>query len=244
MASRSTSPVRVRSRSPSSPPPRPPSPPTQTFHPPTLSLPTPGLLGSVASGAHYSGVDPIKERRLSLRRSRPQSLSPDPHHPHRHSSVGAVTLPQHEEVLQDLKEMYELRATAELMERRWRRDATFEDPIAKCKGLDEIAPQWFSLSRLYTQSTTLSRRVLTSMDSPNRLIYWQKQEYVTRLTGSTKVVESIVVVDLDEENKIIKLVDQWQGQEATRSWGAEFLRRLNGKVVHWLPWLGRVPKEH
>ena len=53
-----------------------------------------------------------------------------------------------------------------------------------------------------------------------------------------QVIESIIVVDLDEDEKIVKLVDQWDGTLPT--WfGSHTLRRINAKVA---PWLVHVPK--
>jgi hypothetical protein len=56
------------------------------------------------------------------------------------------------------------------------------------------------------------------------------------------VVQSLVVVDLDDEDKIIKLEDKWNGEEQPTRWGANILRRLNAKT---LPWFIRAsdPKE-
>ncbi|EEB89114.1 hypothetical protein MPER_12831, partial [Moniliophthora perniciosa FA553] len=53
------------------------------------------------------------------------------------------------------------------------------------------------------------------------------------------VVTSIITVDLDEHNKIIQLVDQWDGKDVPVHYGAGFLRRVNGKFGSWLV---RVPK--
>jgi hypothetical protein len=51
-----------------------------------------------------------------------------------------------------------------------------------------------------------------------------------------------VVVDLDDDDKIIKLEDKWNGEEQPTRWGAKSLRRLNART---LPWIVRVrdPKE-
>lgn len=50
--------------------PRPPSPPSQTFHPSLLSSPIPseGLFGSAAAGAHYSGAK-VAHRRSDMQRA-------------------------------------------------------------------------------------------------------------------------------------------------------------------------------
>lgn len=57
-----------------------------------------------------------------------------------------------------------------------------------------------------------------------------------------QVVESLVIVDLDDEDRIVKLEDKWNGEEQPIRWGAKLLRRLNAKT---LPWIVRVrdPKE-
>lgn len=55
--------------------------------------------------------------------------------------AGEVNLELYQDVLEDLREMYECRPTRIVLERRWRRDAVFEDPLAKCHGWNEIAPQ-------------------------------------------------------------------------------------------------------
>ena len=96
---------------------------------------------------------------------------------------------------------------------------------------------------------------MSSTDSPNRIIYYQVQEYTFYLLKRKKVafdysslkfnlqvlqvVESVVTVDLDESDKIIRLVDQWNGADLPTRFGASLLRTLNAKVV---PWLIHVPK--
>jgi hypothetical protein len=47
-------------------------------------------------------------------------------------------------------------------------------------------------------------------------------------------VESIIVVDLDDDEKIVKLLDQWNGNEPPTRYGALLLRRANGKLTPWL----------
>ena len=96
---------------------------------------------------------------------------------------------------------------------------------------------------------------MSSTDSPNRLIYHQVQEYTTRLFKKKKVrltnpvkcptyilvqiIDSIITVDLDENEKIIRLVDKWDGKELPVNYGASFLRSLSAKAF---PWFISVPK--
>ncbi|PBK77956.1 hypothetical protein ARMSODRAFT_946796 [Armillaria solidipes] len=210
--------------------PRSPSPPSQTFHSSILphSIPTPALLESVAGAAHYSGVkvDPesLKHKRASM---------------DRRSSTNEPVKADHQRIMADLKELYCCRPTVEIFERSWNKDAVFEDPLSYCKGYNEYAAQWFALPKLFSKSETLSTRIMSSTSSPNRLVFAQKQEYTPRLFGRKKVIDSIIVVDLDREEKILRLVDQWDGKVPT--WfGSHTLRRANAKVA---PWLVHVPKQ-
>ena len=54
------------------------------------------------------------------------------------------------------------------------------------------------------------------------------------------MIESVVTVDLDEDGKITRLLDQWNGDQLPTFFGSTFLRTANAKVV---PWLVHVPKD-
>ena len=106
MTTRSTSHERPRS---------PPS-PTLTYHPSLFpaNIPTPALLESVAGGAHYSGVRIERDTRKVRRNSSGIRTS--------HLQIKA----DHQQVVDDLTELYCCRPTRELLDRRWRPDAQFE----------------------------------------------------------------------------------------------------------------------
>ncbi|KAF8892626.1 hypothetical protein BD779DRAFT_1670300 [Infundibulicybe gibba] len=202
------------------------SPPSQTHHYSLLprTLPTPALVESVAGGAHYSGskvehdTSPLKQRRSSH----------DIHE--RHTTLKAG----HAQVIEDLQELYGCRPTIANFEKSWHRDALFEDPLCKCRGFQEYAAQWFAMPKLFSHSKTISHRVMSSTHTPNRLVFEQTQEYTTRLFGRKKVVNSIISVDLDSNNKIIRVIDQWDGQELPVRYGAQFLRVVQAKVTSWI----------
>lgn len=80
---------------------------------------------------------------------------------------------------------------------------------------------------------------MSSTKAPNRIVYHQKQEYTLPIFGKKKVVESIIVLELDEDDKIVSLLDQWGGKELPTSGFTTALRIANAKVT---PWLVRVPK--
>ncbi|KAG6920009.1 hypothetical protein DXG01_013358 [Tephrocybe rancida] len=194
----------------SSNPPRSPSPPTLTYHHPTLlPIPTPALVESVAGAAHYSGVKLESESPSKHRRSS-----------HDYGENHTQLKPSHKRILEDLKELYGCRPTQDIFERSWHPDAVFEP-------------------KLFSGSKTLLMRIMSSTHSPNRLVFALSQEYTYRFLGRKKIIDSIVVVDLDEEEKIIRMVDQWNGKDLPRWHGAYFLRVANAKIV---PWLVSTPK--
>lgn len=47
-------------------------------------------------------------------------------------------------------------------------------------------------------------------------------------------ISSIIVVDLDDAERIIGLIDQWNGKPLPVRYGASFLRTANAKVCRWL----------
>ncbi|KAG8906839.1 hypothetical protein FRB99_006014 [Tulasnella sp. 403] len=212
--------------------------PKITYHPDrkrrSLSLTFPDM-HALAGGAHFSAATdhPDQERQL-------QPISS-------HLSNSDVKLEgTRKQVVEDVMELFCSRPTLEIFRRSWREDATFEfglkDPLSKCEGFDEYAPQWFSMPKLFPKSRTIRANVISSTygpPQPNQIVYEQEQEYTIRFIGTKTVIRSLVIIDLDEHDKIIKLEDRWNGKTHPARFGAYYLRRLNAMA---LPYLVRVPK--
>ena len=102
----------------------PPPSPTQTFHPSILplALPTPALVDSVAGAAHYSGasVEPESSTWSGVRRRSTSSSQHIHHGSHTELAAG------HQDVLDDLNDLYRCRPSVEMLRRRWRPDAVYE----------------------------------------------------------------------------------------------------------------------
>lgn len=197
------------------------------YHRPTLQipLPIPDIIYSAAGGAHYSGA-PVSENDDQV------ITSPGKPSPPMDDTI-------RDRIMADLKELYCCRPSEEIFERTWRPDAVFEDPLVKCEGYGQYAPQWFAMPRIVSKSETISSRVMSFTRLPKRLIYSQTQEYTFRYIGTKKRIGSIIVVDLDDDDKIIRMTDQWDG-EALSSWfGVNLLRRANALVM---PWFVGIPK--
>ncbi|KAG2146937.1 uncharacterized protein EDB93DRAFT_1284613 [Suillus bovinus] len=211
--------------------------PTMVYHRQTLQIPLPisDIIYSAAGGAHYSGA-PVSEDDDQVVTS-PVS--------------GQFSLPMddtiQDRIMADLKELYCCRPSKEIFERTWRPDAVYEDTLVRCEGYAQYAPQDLSRSRsglpwrpkIFSKSETISSRVLSFTRSPKRLIYSQTQEYTFRYIGTKKRIESIILVDLDDDDKIIHMTNQWNG-EALSSWfGVNILRHANALIT---PWFVGAPK--
>ncbi|KAF7359538.1 Serine-threonine kinase receptor-associated protein [Mycena sanguinolenta] len=182
--------------------------PTQTHHHsilPTI-LPTPAVVESVAGGAHYSGSNveqpesPLKHRHSSHDRSTS------------HTDLKVI----HERVLADIRSLYELRPSPEIFKRTWAPDAVFEGPPRQVQGL----PRWYAMPKLFAKSETVNTRVMSSTASPNRIVFAQTQRYKNRFMDKT--ISSVVTVDLDESDKIVCLMEQWDGKALPNHFVAYF----------------------
>ncbi|KAF8841183.1 hypothetical protein BDN67DRAFT_967525 [Paxillus ammoniavirescens] len=205
--------------------------PTIVHHSPKIPLfvSAPNIAHSAVGGAHYSGVPTIREPKRGRTSSGEATRSS-------HESPEA----SRERIMNDLKELYCCRPTRSIFERTWRPDAVFEDPLVKAEGRGEYEPQWFAMPKIFSKSETISSRVMLSTESPNRFVFSQVQEYTLRFIGKKQRIESVIVVDLDESDKITRMVEKWNGDELPTHYGAYFLRRVNAQVT---PWLVKVPKE-
>ncbi|QRV84367.1 hypothetical protein RhiJN_12383 [Ceratobasidium sp. AG-Ba] len=143
------------------------------------------------------------------------------------------------QIVEDALNLFSSQPSQDIFHRSWRLDATFEDPLSKCIGYKQYAPQRWIQPKAFPTSRTLAYKVISSTENPNRIVYEQKQEYTIRFIGTKKIMDSTVVIDLDENDKVIKLEDKWNGQDQPTRFGTLWLRRLNAVT---LPWLVKVPK--
>ncbi|KAI0713230.1 hypothetical protein C8Q76DRAFT_796215 [Earliella scabrosa] len=197
-------------------------------------LPIPDLLNSIASGAHYSGG--YQERAAD------QPLHPKPWRARsreRSSDHPEVEL-RFKDVMDDLEQLYCCKPTPDIIQRRFRADATVDHPWFTCAGIRDIAAVIFAMVRFVASSERVSARMLSAGLSPNRLTYIQTHRYVLRFFGSKREVTSVVFVYLDDDMKIAQLIDRWDGEEHSTRWDFFSFRTLVAKA---LSWTTRVPEE-
>jgi len=141
-------------------------------------------------------------------------------------------------VLNDVRELFAGKPSVEIFQRSFRRDTVYEDPLSRAVGIKQVAAQWYKLSIVFPSPHNLSSRLLSS--TPTQMVFSQRQEYTVRGVGVKRTVESLVVIDLDPSDKVVKMMDLWNGEDPPMRWGMGLLRRLHGMT---LPWVFRVPKE-
>ncbi|SCV72891.1 BQ2448_20 [Microbotryum intermedium] len=88
-------------------------------------------------------------------------------------------------------------------------DAIFADPIAYAEGYDQYSAQWAGMS-IFESSETLAWKV--TKNEPPILEYELRQRYVLPVTGQEKIMTSLVHIELDRNDKIVKLEDRWDGK--------------------------------
>jgi len=193
----------------------------------TINIPTAEGLRSLAGSAHYSGaLSPHSDHthQPQIKRRRPKAVDlEDP------EVLSALKL-----VLEDLEELFGGRPTAEIMKRRWSKDAVYESPHCLCKGYKQCAAQWFAIPKFVSRTVGTAPRILSATFAPNRIIYAQTHLYDFRFIRRKVKIDSIIVVDLDEEFKIVRLVDQWNGDQLPQWWGSSSLRKLQALVTSWI----------
>ena len=91
----------------------------------------------------------------------------------------------------------------------WRDDATFTDPLTIATGRDRYAAQWYGLQQAFSEIERLHHEVT---DAGNPMLMDLKTRYVIKGIGKEQVVSSVVAVHLDEQGKVSKLEDRWDGK--------------------------------
>ncbi|GAA97833.1 hypothetical protein E5Q_04512 [Mixia osmundae IAM 14324] len=142
------------------------------------------------------------------------------------------------QLVQDAMALFGSKPSPEIFKRSWTEGAIFEDPIAYCKGSAEYYPQWLGMPKAFPISETLEWKVVTN--EPNLIEYTQKQKYTLPIKA-TKVMDSLVRMELDSSEKITHFEDRWGGKPCPTNKIAMFLRRANARTV---PKLIGVPIEY
>lgn len=197
--------------------------PSLTFHPKehawTNGMPN---FEAFVAGAHFSAPSNAEEQREDggpLYRRASEELD-----------TGAVKLKgRRRTVVRDVVECYCCRPTPEIFHRSWRQNAIVQDPLEECSGYKEYGAQYYGMPHAFSKSRTLHVNVLSSThgpSEPNRIVYEQQQEYTIRFLRRRQKVQSLITLDLDEDDKIVHLTDEWSASQPPARYSAYFLSRV------------------
>jgi len=117
----------------------------------------------------------------------------------------------------------------------WRDDATFTDPLTIATGRDKFAAQWYGLQQAFSEIERLNHQVT---DAGNPIVMDLKTRYVIKGINKEQTIQSVVAIHLDEQGKIKKVEDKWDGKLPEGSISEAF-RHLNAVTV---PKIVSVPK--
>jgi hypothetical protein len=91
----------------------------------------------------------------------------------------------------------------------WRDDATFSDPLTIATGRKQYAAQWYGLQKAFSEIDRLNHQV---RDAGNPILMDLKTKYVVRGIGKEQMIQSLVAIHLDDQGKISKVEDKWNGE--------------------------------
>lgn len=91
----------------------------------------------------------------------------------------------------------------------WRDDAAFTDPLTIATGRDRFAAQWYGLQSAFSEIERLHHSV---EDAGNPILLDLKTRYVVKGIGKEQTIQSLVAIHLDEQGKISKVEDKWDGK--------------------------------
>ncbi|KAI4619930.1 hypothetical protein J4E83_005153 [Alternaria metachromatica] len=117
----------------------------------------------------------------------------------------------------------------------WRDDATFTDPITIAEGREKYSAQWYGLQSAFSEIERLNHQV---KDAGNPILMDLRTRYVIKGLNKEQLIQSVVAIHLDEQGKIKKVEDKWDGKLPDSSIANAF-RHLNAVTV---PKFVGVPK--
>jgi hypothetical protein len=91
----------------------------------------------------------------------------------------------------------------------WRDDATYSDPLTIATGREKYSAQWYGLRIAFSEINRLNHQV---KDAGNPMLMDLRINYVIRGLDKQQMIQSVVAVYLDDEGKISKVEDRWNGE--------------------------------
>lgn len=121
--------------------------------------------------------------------------------------------------------LYSAQTSEELM-RVYAEKAVYDDPWSYCDTRYKIAGQWYGLPMIMASSKTLKREVVSA--SADEIIFKNQQEYHPKLWPTSKTVNSLISLKLDEHGKVKYHKDMWNEKDYSHEGLGKLFKNLNG----------------
>jgi hypothetical protein len=105
----------------------------------------------------------------------------------------------------------------------WRDDATYSGPLTIATGREKYSAQWYGLRQAFSEIDRLNHQV---KDAGNPMLMDMRINYVVRGIDTKQMVQSVVAIYLDDEGKISKVEDRWDGKSSEGSISEVSSRRV------------------
>ncbi|KAJ9639867.1 hypothetical protein H2201_007355 [Coniosporium apollinis] len=167
-------------------------------------------------------------------RPNPQELTQNPgstqnsssgvdYEPHPEHSIKLE--PERQEIVDAITRLYSGSASEEDM-RVYAEEAVYDDPWSYCDTRYKIAGQWWGIPKVMAKSQTLKTEIVSS--KPYEIVFKLQQEYTPRILHTSKAVNSLVTLTLDEQGKVRYHKDMWNEKDYSHEGLGRVLKELNG----------------
>ncbi|KAL9100490.1 MAG: hypothetical protein Q9163_004145 [Psora crenata] len=164
----------------------------------------------------------------------PQSLTSNPD-PSKNSSTGVDYEPhpehsikisaEHESIIKRITNLYSGSASEEDM-RVYAEEAVYDDPFSYCDTRYKIAGQWYGIPKIMSSSRTIATEVVSA--ESKLLVFKLQQEYTPRVSPSSKKVNSLVSLTMDDQGRVKYHKDMWNEKDYSHEGLGKIFKTLNG----------------
>ncbi|KAI1613017.1 hypothetical protein EDD37DRAFT_648537 [Exophiala viscosa] len=145
-------------------------------------------------------------------------------HPERSVSIS----PEHKKIVDTITRLYCGSASEDDMQ-VYAAKAIYDDPLSYCDTRYKIAGQWYGLPKIFASLRTIKTEVVK--DTPEEIVFKLRQEYTPRVTHTSKTVDSLVSLGLDEEGKVRYHKDMWNEKDYSHEGFGKLIKKLNGDYL-------------
>ncbi|KAI0093983.1 hypothetical protein BDY19DRAFT_881332 [Irpex rosettiformis] len=148
--------------------------------------------------------------------------------------------PHESEIIQSIKELYTCKPTENTYS-VYANNAVFHDPVGIAEGIESIRAQFNGLAKIFPRADLPKFRVLENPPSvsKNKILIDIDVDYYldAKADKSTKTVNSLLTIETDASNKIIRHTEEWNHQHESDKddgfWGMlnEQRKKLTANIV-------------